>query len=234
MNGLRGLLFASAAVFVVVLVGAWLSAESNASAQSQAPAQPNAPPSLTGAWTLNKDLSDKPPDRSQEGQNGDRSGGGSGYGHGGGYGRGGGGGYGRGGYGGRGGMGGGSGSSLTPEERERIREAMRNIVTAPDHLTITESSNMVVVTTSEGQVTRLSTDGKKIKDENTKIERKTKWDAGKLVSEINGMGPGKITETYSIDPQAHQLHVTVTMEGGRMPKPVAMNRVYDADSATRD
>lgn len=131
-------------------------------------------------------------------------------------------------------MGGGSGSSMTPEERERIREAMRNIVTAPDHLTITESSNMVVVTTSEGQVTRLSTDGKKIKDENTKIERKTKWDAGKLVSEINGMGPGKITETYSIDPQAHQLHVTVTMEGGRMPKPVAMNRVYDADSATRD
>jgi len=131
-------------------------------------------------------------------------------------------------------MGGGSGSSMTPEERERMREAMRNIVTAPDHLTITESSNMVVVTTSEGQVTRLSTDGKKIKDENTKIERKTRWDAGKLVSEINGMGPGKITETYSIDPQAHQLHVTVTMEGGRMPKPVAMNRVYDAGSATRD
>ena len=124
-------------------------------------------------------------------------------------------------------MGGGSGSSLTPEERERIREAMRNIVTAPDHLTITESSNMVVVTTSEGQVTRLSTDGKKIKDENTKIERKTRWDAGKLVSEINGMGPGKITETYSIDAEHHQMRVALDVENTR--RPLMLNRVYDAD-----
>ena len=45
-----------------------------------------------------------------------------------------------------------------------------------------------MLTGADGRTTRLSPDGKKIKDENTKIERKTKWDGGKLVSEINGLG----------------------------------------------
>ena len=69
-------------------------------------------------------------------------------------------------------------------------------------------------------------DGKKIKDESTKIERKTKWDGGKLVSEINGAGPGKITETYEVDPEHHQLIVTVAVDARQ--KPITQHRVYDA------
>ena len=103
---------------------------------------------------------------------------------------------------GRGGMGGGSGrggSAMSPEDAQRMRDAMRDVLNAPDRLTIVDTGTMILMTASDGRVTRLSPDGKKIKDDNTKIERKTRWDDGKLVSEIKGLGRGTITETYSVD-----------------------------------
>ena len=108
-----------------------------------------------------------------------------------------------------------------------MREAMRDITSPPERLTITKTGNMVLITTGDGRTTRLSTDGKKVKDESTKIERRTKWDAGRLVSEISGLGPGKITETYAGDPERKQLRVTVQVENSR--RPMTMNRVYDAE-----
>ena len=72
-----------------------------------------------------------------------------------------------------------------------------------------------------------SPDGKKIKEENTKTERKTKWDAGKLVSEVSGLGQGKIVETYALDAEHKQLKVTLNIEGAQQKATV--NRTYDAD-----
>ena len=218
MNAVRGLFFSGLVVVITALIGAWLSAESRA--QTAAPAAP-----IAGAWTLNAAASDKPQSeaRSSEGDTGGRR-------------RGGGGGMGRGGMGGGrrgGGMGGGgmSGGATNLEDAQRLRDATRAIMSAPSHLTIVQTeSQMVVITTGEGRVTRLSADGKKIKDESTKIERKTKWDGGKLVSEISGAGPGKITETYEVDPERHQLVVTMAMEQSQQPKPVIQRRVYDADA----
>ena len=86
-----------------------------------------------------------------------------------------------------GGMGRGRGG-MDPDAMARMRQAMRDITEPSDRLTITETESMVVLTDNEGRTTRLSTDGKKVKDENTKIERKTRWEAGKLVSEISGAG----------------------------------------------
>jgi len=159
----------------------------------RARAQVGAAP-IAGAWMLNTDLSDKP-EQSTQADGGDRGSGG-GYGRGGG-GRGGGrggrrGGFGGGGFGGRGGQ---QTGSASPEERERMRQAMRDIMEAPSRLTITQTSSMVTIVTDDGRTTRLAPTGKGIKDESTKIERKTKWDNGKLVSEISGVGRGKITET---------------------------------------
>ena len=99
----------------------------------------------------------------------------------------------------------------------RQRQALRDIMEAPERLTITQTDSMVIMTAGDGRTTRLSTDGKKVKDDSTHIERKTKWDGGKLVSEISGAGPGKITETYSVDPEHHQLIVALQMENSRMP-----------------
>jgi hypothetical protein len=212
------LFFPGLVVVVTALIGVWLSAESRA--QTATPAA-----TIAGAWTLNADLSDKPQSeaRSGEGDTGGRRNQG-----GGGMGRGGMGGGRRGGGGGMGRAEG--GGAINPEDAQRLRDARRDILNAPSHLTVVQTeSQMILITTGDGRVTRLSPDGKKIKDDSTKIERKTKWDGGKLVSEISGAGPGKITETYEIDPEQHQLIVTVAMES-KQPKPVTQRRVYDADA----
>ena len=112
----------------------------------------------------------------------------------------------------------------------RMRDAMRDLTTPSNHLTITQTESMVVITAADGRTTRLSPDGQKIKDDNTKIERKTKWDGGKLVSEIGGLGPGKTTQTFSVDPDSHQLRITVQMEGGRAGQARTITNIYDADA----
>lgn len=208
-----------AVVFVITLAVALSVTPNRARAQAEAG-------SIAGAWTLNTDLSDKPEQWTQA-DGGDRNSGG-GYGRGGGRygGRGRGGGFGGGGFGGQGRQPG--TGSASPEDRERMRQAMREIMDAPSRLTITETSSMITVVTGDGRITRLAPNGKGIKDEATRIERKTKWDHGKLVSEISGAGRGKITETYAIDPEHHRLTVTLQMETPRGPQARVIHRVYDA------
>jgi len=88
----------------------------------------------------------------------------------------------------------------------------------------------VILTAPDGRTTRLAADGSKIKDDNTKVERKTKWDGGKLVSEISGLGPGKVTQTFSVDSEHHQLRIAVQTEGGRQGQARTFTSVYDADA----
>jgi hypothetical protein len=215
MKPLRGM-FTIGGVAVFVSIAAFASA-----VHSRAQTVDHS--ALTGAWTLNTDLSDAPPAAASEGgdrqanSGGRRSGGRRGGGMGGGMGRG-------------GGMGGNSGASaMSAEDAARLRDAMHDIMTPPAHLTVTQTDTMILVTSEDGRTTRLSPDGAKIKDENTHIERKTKWDGAKLVSEINGLGSGKMTETYVVEPEHHQLHVTLQTEGGHGRKAMTMNRVYDLD-----
>jgi hypothetical protein len=176
--------------------------------------------SVVGAWSLNRELSDPPRDQASDGDRregrGDR--------------RGGGGGFGRGGFGGgrRGGGGGGFGrAAVEPEQAARVREAIRDLMNPPDHLTIVQSENMVIITGPDGRTTRLSLDDKKVKDESTKIERKSKWDGSKLLSEVSGLGNAKIVESYFVEAEHHQLHLTVKSDNER--RPFTINRVYDAD-----
>ena len=201
-----------------VLVAAVAVLSGPIAAQEKSPA---AAPSISGGWTRNADLSDAPAGR---GQDGDDNGRGRDDGSGGGRRRG--GGFGRGGGMGRGGAGAGRGN---PEEMLRMRDAMRDVTNPSDHLIITQTESMIVLTGADGRTTRLSPDGKKIKDDNTRVERKTKWDGGKLVSEINGLGPGKMTQTFAVDPDGKLLRITLVMEGGRSNQPRTLTQLYDAD-----
>ena len=172
--------------------------------------------SIIGAWTLNKDLSDAPPERPQGADQTGRGGFG---------GRRGGGGFGRGGFGG----GPPGGRSSSPEAQRRRTEAVRAIMEAPSRLTVTQTESLVIVTAGDGRTTRLSLDGKKIKDESTGIERQARWDGNKLVTDITGAGPGKISETYAIDHEHGRLNVTVQVENSRGPNAGVIHRVYDRD-----
>lgn len=90
---------------------------------------------------------------------------------------------------------------------ERRMNAVRDVVMPAERLTITATDSMVIITTGDGRTTRLATNNSKIKEEASGIERKTRWEGEKLVTEINGLGRGKATETYAIDPETHQLIV---------------------------
>jgi hypothetical protein len=158
------------------------------------------PPSLVGAWTLNKEASDAPAALDEgAGRTDGRSGAG-----GGGYGGGGRGGFGGGGFGGGGRPGRGSGDA----EATRRMQAMRDLMEAPEQLTITQTESLVIVTSGDGRTTRLSADGKTIKDESSGLSRKTRWDNSRLVSEISG-ARDKITETYTVDREQDRLTITV-------------------------
>jgi hypothetical protein len=180
--------------------------------------------SIVGAWTLDKDLSDAgTPQRGDRGAGGGRGGGYGGRRGGGGFGGGGGrGGFGGGGFGG--GRGGG-GARGNPDDMRRMREAMQEILEVPDRMTITQTESTVIITTGDGRTTRLSTDGKKVKDDSTGIERKTRWDKNQLVSEISGAGGGKVTQTFSVSPDTHQLTVALDFGDNRRPP---RHSVYDA------
>lgn len=218
MSGIRGFVTFAVVMCAFVLVGAWLSVESFAQADKGV--------GLVGAWTLNKDLSDAPqapgagegPGRGDPGSTGDpgRRGGGGGGRRGGGFGGG-----GRG-----GGFGGGAPVARNPDEVARMRDAMRDITNPPDHLVIVATDTLIVLTGPDGRTTRLSPDGKKIKDDNTNIGRQTKWDGTKLVSEITGLPAGRVTETYVVDNDHHQLHVTAQFEGSQGR---TISHVYDLD-----
>jgi hypothetical protein len=116
---------------------------------------------------------------------------------------------------------------VDPEEAARRRNAMREVLSPPDHVTIVQTESMVIITGPDGRTTRLSPDGKKIKDDSTKIDRRTKWDGAKLVSEIDGLPIGKVTETWSVDPERHQLRVSLKNDDDK--RPLMLTRVYDAD-----
>jgi hypothetical protein len=174
--------------------------------------------SIVGVWTLNKDASDAPPER----PNGDdrrREGDDPGAG------RGDGGGRGRGGFGRGGGRGGGGGD---PEDMRRRMQAIRDIMDAPERLTITQTESLIIITAGDGRTTRLSPDGKAIKDESTGLQRKTRRENGNLVSEITG-GRNKMIETYAVDPEHHRLTVTVRIDNSRLPNGGAIRHVYDAE-----
>ena len=191
---------------------------------------PPAPgPSMSGGWTRNADLSDAPMGRGQQGDDsgrGDHGDGGGGRRGGGG----GGGGFGGAGFGRGGGGRGGDGGRGNAEDMARMRDAMRDITNPSDHLVITQTDSMVVLTGADGRTTRLAPDGTKIKDDNTKVERRTKWDGRKLVSEITGLPSGKMTQTFAVAPEGKQLRITVVMAGGRPDQARTITQVYDADA----
>jgi hypothetical protein len=175
---------------------------------------------IVGAWTLDKKLSDVADNRSRSG-GAPRSRGGGGF-HGGG-------GHGRGGFPGAGG-GSSGGHGGDPEEATRRQEAWRDLIEAPDHMTIVQTESMIVITARDGRTTRLSPDGKKIKDESTNVERKTRWEDGKLVSEISGSA-GRATEIYSVNPAQHELLVVVRLESSGADENVrVLHRLYTLDA----
>ena len=170
-------------------------------------------PKIEGAWTLNRDMGDRPGrGPAPDDQAGGHRGGGGGYGgHGGG-------GYG-GGMGGMRGMGGGGGGPMTDEQRaemQRRRNLARELLAPPTRLNITVDGDMVVFTDADGRVRKYKTDGKKEKHQfdNGTVETKSRWDNAMLVIETSMDGGMKFTQSYGLVSDHRELIVQTKMEGG--------------------
>jgi hypothetical protein len=48
-------------------------------------------------------------------------------------------------------------------------------------------------------------------------------------SEISGAGPGKVVQTFAVDPEARQLRIIVQIEGGRDRQPRTITHAYDRE-----
>jgi hypothetical protein len=228
-----------AAAFVLLLFPAGhLAAQAGAAKENPQNAAPVAPaasaetaPGIEGNWVLNTELSDSRERLRDQGPGGEggypRGGGGGGGGWGGMGGRGGRGGMGggRGGFGGYGGRGG-----TDPEAREKMQRAMRELMDAPEHLSITRHAQNVVVADPEGLTVTLQPNGKKIKEtrpDGTEIKRKTKWDGPNLVTEVTGKDLPKMITTYGRSFDGKHLSVSTKVDGGWGTRAMTITKVYD-------
>lgn len=181
---------------------------------------------LSGAWTINKDLSDKLqiPGATERGA---REGQPPPSGRGGGMG-------GFGGGRGRGGAPGGGGDRPNPEEMRKQQAQMRAVLDAPERLMITAEAEAVTFTYGDGRTQRMLTNGKKekLKVDDSQVDTQVTWDKARLVKISSLAGGTKVTETYAVDADPRRLQVTVKVENWRMPQPQTVRRVYD-DAAAR-
>ena len=62
----------------------------------------------------------------------------------------------------------------------------------------------------------------------TSIERTTRWDGGSsLVTAIKLSSGPKVTQTFTKISEGLQLVVVTRVEGGHLPTPIEIKRVYD-------
>jgi hypothetical protein len=172
---------------------------------------------LTGAWTLNKDLTEDPMKLMENMMAGDHGGGGGGH-------------RPPAGFGGHGG--GGSRGGATPEQMRAMRARIIEVLEAPAKLTILEGDGTVTLTADDGRARRLMVNNKREKRpvDNRMVDVRTKRDDGRLVTEMwldDGM---KLTETYAVSADRRQLQVSLKLEGSHLPRTINVRRVYDADA----
>ena len=187
------------------------------------PARDGSHPDFSGHWKLNRERSDDPRAKMQEGLRSRSPGGMGGPGMGGsmGGGRSGGPGPGRGG-GPPDGAGRGAGERSDPE-RLKQREA------AQAELEIEHQEPELTITDAVGQRRFLYTDGRESRrdgDDGQSLQVRTRWKDARVVVESQG-GRGKVTETYRLAAEGRELIVETRLEGQGPGGAVSFKRVYD-------
>jgi hypothetical protein len=196
------------------------------SASAPAPAEKVAAPivrkNILGAWRINRDESDDPRKKMEQGR-GSPSGSprvGVGWP---------GGGMGGGGYGGRRGS-----SNENDEQRERMGELLspaRTVTLAQK----TPTDPEIDLSDDRQRKFAFFTDGRKLeksKDENNQ-QIAAHWDGTRLVTEEKGPRGGKLSRTYELSADGTQLTESIHFTSGRNNTPVTIRYVYDAVDASK-
>jgi len=110
-------------------------------------------------------------------------------------------------------------------------QAMQRAMEAPAKLKIAEANGSITFTDNEGRAQTFATNNKKEQHpvENGTADVKTKWKDGRLVKETSFDNGLKLTETYSLIPNADQLQVLTKLSVSRMSREVTLKRIYDRE-----
>jgi hypothetical protein len=216
---------------ILVLLSFGAFALASPPVRSEVPKAAAAKPSFSGSWSLDSEGSDDAGAKMKDAM-GERHGRGGFMGVPAGRGSGGGGPM-SGGAGSRGGVpsapgAGGFEAPPSREQMETMRQAMDDALHATQDLVVTEDGLSFEIVHDGDRVVRLYADGRKNKG-STGIDKKTKWEADKLVTESKvsaSFGATvRITETWAmVDPA--RLAITTRLEGGPFEKAVVIRRLY--------
>ena len=180
---------------------------------------------LTGAWRLDRAASDQaggPPGEAGESRGHPPGGHGGHGGPGGGYG---------GGMRPPGGHGGGEGGEADREKMKERMEQVRALLEPVERLTITEDGDIVTLVDGEGRVEKLVPNGQKETHlvGNTQAELKTRWEDGRLVSDMALVGGVKFRRTLWVEQASdgvRRLTIEFKPEGGMGEGRPPVKRVY--------
>ncbi len=197
------------------------------------------PPTITGVWILNEELSDNPTGPTLRGGFRDRERQGRGGGFGGPNGVGG----GWGGFGGRLGGFGGRPDDDRPDPKkikamrkamEAIRKAAEDLTSVPRKMIIVTLEDEVSLTYNDGRVVRLIPDDREhagIAGTAMAVKRRTKWEREALTTQIKLQSRLKfeVKKTYALNLNGQQLTVTSRFEGDSLgdDEDRAFRCVYD-------
>jgi hypothetical protein len=164
---------------------------------------------FSGTWALDRSISSDPAqatfDTSGARAGGARSGRGGGFG-----------GRGGGGFGGGGGgnTGQSSGSTITPEERNRLRELTDQVKRGSASLVIAHADPTFTVTDSQGHTQVFQTDGSIDQRQlaSVFVDSSAHWDDARLVIEYVVSVDRKLVYTYTLLPKTRQLVIRITLD----------------------
>jgi hypothetical protein len=205
----RAIIWVTCAIALAASTSAVLALQTDKTEQPAAAASGSPHAAIAGQWHFNKELSTPPADMTDDSASGGnrapagRGGFGGGFG-----GR-------RGGFGGGRGGSYGGGTQVNSEDMLKMRELTRELMDAPQLLTVVVSSDAVSFTDEHGGSHKFRTDGKKEQIEfgpGTKVDTKTKWDGNTLSQEFS-TGRMKLTETYQLTVDNKLLVATIQRSG---------------------
>ncbi len=114
--------------------------------------------------------------------------------------------------------------------REQGRQGMQRLMEASVALNIVQDDSTVTIVGAEGSRLILYPDGRRIEypiEGAGNVETRAYWDDGKLVVQRKAERGPRATSTYELASEGRQLHIRVRLEGGGIPEPVEIRRVYD-------
>ena len=118
---------------------------------------------------------------------------------------------------------------------DQMRQTMQRLLEASAALNIVQDDSTVTIVGVEGSRVVLYPDGRTVEypiEGAGNVETRAQWIEGRLVVERKMKGGPRAIQTYELASEGRQMHIRVRLEGGQLPAPVEIRRVYDLQESS--